>query len=290
MRPHSLSSRRSPARVRGAALASALALGFASAANAVSISSLSVTLDPGNTADLFDDTAPVYREIQSDVAVLPGSTATSFTTRYQGGVYTDATGSGSVNTTIILNAAYTISFDVTDAVGSAWRLDLATSRVGARTAVGDGGGQSAFSLGAVTGLFGGAGSLSSGSLDLAAIASSNPNGDANLTFNQNGTASITGTGNGTVTLSFTFTATAETLVNGNNGDEAAVRLGIPTSLPADYTAGAYPGVGGRNAANDGHFVDLDLIDLGPIPEPDTALLLGMGLGILAVQGRRRRPR
>ena len=39
--------------------------------------------------------------------------------------------------------------------------------------------------------------------------------------------------------------------------------------------------------DDGHFVDLDLVDLGPIPEPDTALLLGLGLGILAVQGRRR---
>jgi hypothetical protein len=91
-------------------------------------------------------------------------------------------------------------------------------------------------------------------------------------------------------LNFTFGATAESLVNGAQGDEAAIRLGIPESLPTDYTAGAYPGPGNRTAANDGHFVDLDLIDLGPIPEPDTALLLGMGLGILAVQGSRRRSR
>jgi len=290
MQPHLLSSRHTPARVRVAALASALALGFASSAGAATISALSVSLDPGNTADQVDGAAPDYGEIQSDVVVLT-STAAGFTTRYQAGVYADA-GGGIIgaNRIVTLNAAYTFSFDVTDALGSAWRLDITTSRLGARTAVGDGGGQSAFSLTAVTGVRGGVGSLSSGSLGLAAITRTQQNNDADIAINQNGTASISGTGNGTVTLNFTFGATAESLVNGAQGDEAAIRLGIPESLPTDYTAGAYPGPGNRTAANDGHFVDLDLIDLGPIPEPDTALLLGMGLGILAVQGSRRRSR
>ena len=296
MRSPSLSSRRARAHVRAAALASALALGFASAANAVSISSLSVFLDPGNTGNLLEDVGfPTGSEISSDVAVL-ASTATGFTTRYQAGVYTDTgNGSGAGTNILTLNAAYTISFDVTDAVGEAWRLDLTTSRVGARTAVTDSSGESAFSLSAVTGFLGGAGTLSSGSLGLAAIGRTQQGNSVNVTFDQNGIASITGSGNGSVSLSFVFSATAETIFNPTNppgpitagGDEAAIRMGIPGSL-GSFSAGNYPGTGGRDAADDGHFVDLDLVELGPIPEPDTALLLGMGLGILAVQGRRRR--
>ena len=89
-----------------------------------------------------------------------------------------------------------------------------------------------------------------------------------------------------MTLSFTFTATAETIVsgsgNGAQGDEAAIRMGIPATL-SSFTAGNYPGQGNRTAANDGHFVDLDLFDLGPVPEPDTALLLVSGLALLALQ-------
>jgi hypothetical protein len=276
-----------------AALAGALALGFASSAGAVAISNLSVFLDAGNTANLFQDTGPIGSEIRSNVGVV-SSSATGFVTRYQAGVYTDTGGGGAATNSVTLNAAYTISFDVTDALGSAWRLDLVTSRLGARTSVDDSSGQSAFSLSAVNGFLGGAGSLSSGSLGLAAIANSQQGTSVNLAINQNGTASISGTGNGTVTLSFTFSATSQTVHNPVNppgpvdagGDEAAIRMGLGSNL-SSFSAGNYPGTGGRTAANDGHFVDLDLFDLGPIPEPDTALLLGMGLGILAVQGRRR---
>ena len=140
-------------RVRVACMAGALALGVASGAHAVAISNLSVAFDPGNTPNLFDDAGPVGAQINSTVGVL-SSSATGFVTRYQAGVYTDAGGNGATTNIITLNAAYTISFNVTNAVGSAWRLDLVTSRVGARTGVDDGGGQSAFSLGAVTGIAG----------------------------------------------------------------------------------------------------------------------------------------
>ena len=289
MRPHPPTSRH-----LCAAFAGVFALGFASAAGAVSLSNLSVFLDPGNTADQIDNTAPNYREIQSDVAFVT-SGATGFVTRYAAGVYADS-GGGTFppSQNITLNASYTISFDVTNAVGSAWRLDIATSRIGARTAVDDGGGTSAFALGAVTGTRTGAGSLT-GSLDLGAIGNTSQGTSVDIPFSQSGTASISGTGNGTVTLNFTFTATAQSVVPlfGSQGDEAAIRMGIADSLPtADFSAGTYPGapptVPNRTAANDGHFVDLDLFDLGPIPEPDTELLLGMGLAMLAVQGRRRR--
>jgi hypothetical protein len=294
MRPDSILS--GTTRSVRAALAGALALGCVSTASAATLSNLSVFLDPGNTPDLLEDAGfPTGSQISSDVAVL-ASTGTAFTTRYQAGVYTDTgNGVGAGTNILTLDAAYTISFDVTDAVGEAWRLDLTTSRVGARTSVTDSSGESAFSLSAVTGFLGGAGTLSSGSLGLGAIARSQQGNSVNLTFDQSGTASITGSGNGSVTLSFVFSATSETIFNPTNppgpttagGDEAAIRMGNPGTL-GSFTAGNYPGSGGRDEDDDGHFIDLDLVELGPIPEPDTALLLGLGLGILAVQGRRRR--
>jgi hypothetical protein len=281
------------ALARALCLTGALALGFTSSAHAVAISGLSVSLDtPGNTANFFDDAGPNGSQISSSVAVT-SSSATGFITRYQAGVYTDAGGNGAVDNTTTLNASYTITFNVSNAAGELWRLDLVTSRIGARTGVDDGGGQSAFSLSAVTGFLGGSGTLSAGSLGLAAIPNSQQANDVNLAFNQSGTASISGSGNGSVTLRFTFTATAQTIVqgNGNNaqGDEAAIRMGTASTL-SSFTAGNYPGQGNRTAANDGHFVDLDLFDLGPVPEPDTALMLTFGLAVLAIQGRSRRPR
>jgi len=279
MRPSSLSI----SRAAVASLACASALAFASDARAVEISNLSVFLDGGNTPNLFQDIGPIGSQISSSVGIL-NSSLTQFSTRYQAGVYTDAGGAGAASNVITLNASYTISFDVTDAIGSAWQLDIDTSRIGARTSITDGGGQSAFSLGAASGLLGGA-TLTSGSLGLAAIARSQQGNSVNFAFNQTDSAVVNGTGNGTVTLVFAFSATAETLVNGNAGDEAAIRMGIPETL-SSFLAGAYPGAGGRTAANDGHFVDLTLLDLGPIPEPDTALMLGIGLLMLA--GWRRR--
>ncbi len=276
-------------RAAVASLACALALVLAPAAGAISLANLAVNFDPGNTPDLdIDAGSPVGSEITSTVGVL-SSSGTQFSTRYQAGVYTDAGGAGATSNVLTLNAAYTISFDIIDAIGSAWQLDIDTSRIGARTSVTDGGGQSAFALGAASGLLGGAGTLSSGSLGLAAIARSQQGTSVNLPFNQTGNASIDGTGNGSVTLSFSFSATAETLVSGTQGDEAAIRMGIPESL-ASFTAGVYPGAGNRTAANDGHFVDLTLFDLGPIPEPDTALMLGIGLAMLGAWRQRERRR
>ena len=292
MRTHSFLRR--SFRARTAALAGTLVLGFASTAGAVAITNLSVALDPTNSANFLDDAGVVGSQLASNVSIV-NSSASGFVTRYQEGVYTDAGGNGATTNIITLNSSYTISFDVTNAVGSAWRLDIATSRNGAFTAVTDGGGSWAMTLGAVTATRTGVGTLSAGSLNLTGIARTTGTNTTDAPFNQSAVASISGTGNGTVTLRFVWSAVAETIVagNGNNaqGDEAAIRLGINENL-SSYTAGAYPGDAGtgvpnRTAANDGHFVDLDLFDLGPVPEPDTALMLGMGLAILAAQGRRR---
>jgi hypothetical protein len=183
--------------VAAACLGGALALAYAPAAGAVSISNLTVTLDGSNSAPLFDDSGPVGAEIRRSVGVT-SSAAMQFITRYQAGVYTDAGGNGATSNITTLTASYTISFDVIDAVGSNWQLDIDTSRIGARSAVTDGGGSSAFALSAVTGLVGGAGTLTSGSLGLVAIANSAQTNTVNIAFNQTGNALINGSGNGTV--------------------------------------------------------------------------------------------
>jgi hypothetical protein len=178
-------------------------------------------------------------QISSSVAIL-GSSPTTFQTRYQAGVYTDSGGSGAVSTTATLNASYSITFAIGSGVGENWRLDVTTSRVGARTSVDESKGRSAFSLGAVTGISLGTGSLTSGSLGLAAIANSEQTSSVDLAFDQSGTASITGSGTASGLLRFSFTATAQTIVLGTGtsaaGDEAAIRMGIPETL-SSFTAG-----------------------------------------------------
>lgn len=69
------------------------------------------------------------------------------------------------------------------------------------------------------------------------------------------------------------------------GDETSVRLGGSGPL-GGASADEYPGVGGRNQALDGHFVNITATMVS-VPEPSTVLMAGMaGLG-LVVCGRRR---
>jgi hypothetical protein len=88
-----------------------------------------------------------------------------------------------------------------------------------------------------------------------------------------------------VSMTFTFTATATSDVQGNAGDEAAIRMGQEETLD-QFDAGQYPGTGGRTQANDGHFVSAVITQIGVVPEPDTALLLALGLMGVALQSRR----
>jgi hypothetical protein len=267
------------------ALAGVIALTLAQAAGAATITGLTVVLDAGNTANLFDDTGSEAGQITSQVGVVTSSAA-AFQTRYAATVNSDSGTAGAVTNVVTLNASYTVTFNVSNAAGHAWELDVDTSRVGARTAVTDGGGSSAFSLSAVTGSLTGLGSITAGSLALAAINRTTQTNNVNLAFNQTGGATISGVGNGTVSLHFTFSATAESIVVGTQGDEAAVRLGLDSTL-SSYTAGDYPGVGPRTAANDGNFVSVAITDLGLVPEPSTGLLVAAGLAGLAIHRRSR---
>jgi hypothetical protein len=229
---------------------------------------------------------PETRVRQSSVSLL-SSDAFSFSTRYAMLVGTDIGNMASI--TESFTASYTITLEILGDAGAPWQLLLDTSRTGALTIVNDGNGNASATLGAVTGGATG-GSLTSGSLGLAAVGTlSNASAQTtspNLPFAQTASAVLEGVATGalqTVTLGFTWTAgtTSTRPFLGNNGDEAAVRMGL-TSPASFYTADDYPGTGARNMALDGHFVTAMLI-----PEPETALLLGSGLAGLAWSSRRR---
>ena len=46
------------------------------------------------------------------------------------------------------------------------------------------------------------------------------------------------------------------------GDEAAIRFGANDTITNGFTAGEYPGAGGRNIVTDGHFATIALSTVG----------------------------
>jgi len=212
------------------------------------------------------------------------SSANSFQTRYAMLVGTDIGNNATITENFTAN--YTITLSILGGLGENWQLIIDTSRVGALTIINDGNGSASATLGAVTG--GATGGALTGSLGLAAVGTTTNAGVAttspNTPFAQTSSALLTGVGTGavqTVTLSFSWTAGTTSTRQGNNGDEAAVRMG-QTSTATFYTADDYPGAGARTQALDGHFVSATLI-----PEPETAFLLASGLLGLGWSSRRR---
>lgn len=281
--PRTRSRGRSPRVALGLALASLL---LGSPASAVSIQSISVALNGANSTNLLVDTnPPPETRVRQSTATVLSSDASSFSTRYAMLVGTDIGNMPSI--TESFTASYTITLQILGNAGVAWQLLLDTSRTGALTIVNDGNGSASATLGAVTGSFTGA-TLTSGGLGLGAVGTlSNAAAtttSSNQPFAQASSAVLEGIATGslqTITLGFTWTASTTSTRQGNNGDEAAVRMGL-TSTASFYTADDYPGVGGRTPSLDGHFVSAMLI-----PEPETAILLGSGLAGLAWASRRR---
>ncbi len=258
------------------ATALAITLGASAPAAALSLSGVTISLTGSNSASELVQSGGTMRTRDSAASVV-SSDATSFTTRYAMVVGADV--GNRPTATENMTSSYQISFDVTADAGAAWYVILDASRMGALSIVSDGAQGSAIaSLGGLTATSSGAGTLT-GSLDMAALTPITSGATTDSPFSQFSSAVLSGTGTGaaqTITLGFDWTASAQSTRSGNNGDEAAVRMGL-TSAATGFTADDYPGLGSRSMAGDGQFVSAMLV-----PEPVSAVLLASGLIGLAM--------
>lgn len=187
-------------------------------------------------------------------------------------------------------ASYRLTFDVVGLPGETWILDVEHAIAGAyslqdeRVAQQDAGGHARFN-GPVSASYrvnGGApvafgftpnpSSATNGVGCTPAIlfcgSPSPSSGDRNVPFSGNAATQISGTGNAAIEISFSFGL--EAFSNSNltfpaaGGDEIALRLGKSDTLGDGFDVGGYPGWGGRNIADDGHRVSVEL-SLAPTP-------------------------
>lgn len=173
-------------------------------------------------------------------------------------------------------AAYRVAFDVVGVPGWTWTLDLDHAIRGALDRISDGyndgigfqdGGGSAGLVTPVMASWQVVGGTS-GSFDFTPTVTSISDGvggsstTQDVEFSGSAGATLQGTGDAQVELSFRVDLDAysnsNTAFPTANGDEMAIRLGKNDTIDDNFTAGGYPGLGGRNIADDGHTVSVRL--------------------------------
>jgi hypothetical protein len=248
------------------ALTVAIALGISALpAYGASISGLNLTdnSNPGSASGC----CPSCAQTKTSLGIV-SQTASSFTTRFAQIIAADARLTTPIG--ISLNSSYTLSFEALCPPGG-YELAVTTRAKGAFTHVDDSlgcgvAGNALSNLSVISGLQSG-GTLS-GSLGLPDPGGVGPtSSNVNVPFDLSGTATISGISVGagvSHTLVFNWSGSCDSQATaGTCGAECAVRMGLaadsPLACPTDnISADDYPGVGGRNAADDGHFVSVTL--------------------------------
>jgi hypothetical protein len=173
-------------------------------------------------------------------------------------------------------ARYQVAFDVVAAPGEQWTLDVQHAISGALDRISDGyndgigfqdGGGNARFDSAVAGSV----SVDGGppvAFDFTPSATLIDDGvggcscDQDVPFGGSASTQLTGTASAHLVLEFSFQigafSNSNTAFPTANGDEMAIRLGKNDTIDDNFTAGAYPGAGGRNIADDGHRVSVRL--------------------------------
>jgi len=231
------------------------------------LSSVGVT---NNSSDGYQESgAPSCAQTRSSVSVL-SQTGSAFTTRFQQSIVADSR----LTTAISISQAanYTINFNATCPPGP-YNLHVASSLNGAFTIVDDSsgcgvGGSASADLSGVSGSH--TGGTLSGTLGLVDPGDEINKGARDVAFNRTASGTISNVSGGSpIAHSLTFNWDGSCASNASAftcGLECAVRLGMSEtfspcqglSSTTDVTADDYPGVNGRVAANDGHFVTVTL--------------------------------
>ena len=264
------------------ASAAVLSLLVASAGEAITISGVVVSTNPGDSGyslgtfgDYGSDSATSVTNSGGFIADAVGASVAAGT-RYAQYTWADRdTGFTTLNTT----SDYSVVLQITpDDPNSVYDIQINTTRLGALTLIDDSASWDCCgtaTIGAVTADVDG---VTDPTLAMAGASITSPPpsgglGDSALQdINQASSTTIVGlSGNHTLELDFAWTAQAYSYY-----DEASVRLGL-SEAASGVTVNDYPGIGSRTEADDGHFVNITATVTSVIPEPASALLLGLGL-------------
>lgn len=192
--------------------------------------------------------------------------------------------------------AYLLTFDVEDPLNLGYTLDVDTMLRGYVTSTWESGGTVAASSGSISGRIDTDMTDATDTLvtqisnltvvgDSVGATSSSPFANALVSGSKSFSA---GSFSGTRSFGLRFTtvgSTASVFMLNNSTGEAGARFGLDPSPLANFPSSSYLGVDGEAAADHGHFVTVTAT-FNPVPEPSSAVLLGLGAFMLVLWRRR----